>query len=59
VDDPKKFQWKTIRDRLRPGRWPAMVWIVLAMAVVVSAATVVVGRELGAVAREPLLIDTR
>ena len=54
-----KFQWKALRDRLRPGRWPAMVWVVLAMAAVTSVATVVVGRELGAVAREPLLIDTR
>jgi len=54
-----KLGWKSLRNLLRPGQWPAMTWVILAMAVVISAATVFVGAELGAVARQPVTIDTR
>ena len=54
-----KVSWKSLRNLLHPGHWPAMAWVILAMAVVITTATVFVGAELGAVARQPVTIDTR
>jgi len=54
-----KISWKSLRNLLHPGNGPGMAWGLREMTVVISAATVFVGAELGAVARQPVTIDTR